>query len=47
MEYHRITQIEDPLFASMQQLMQEVFPPEEVGSSVRLICIPIFVPDHA
>ncbi|MFK4472399.1 hypothetical protein ABH897_002123 [Paenibacillus sp. RC73] len=30
MEYHRITHIEDPLFSSMHQLMQEVFPPEEV-----------------
>ncbi|MXO80484.1 GNAT family N-acetyltransferase, partial [Paenibacillus sp. OT2-17] len=30
MEYHRITHIKDPLFASMHQLMQEVFPPEEV-----------------
>ncbi|WP_134701843.1 GNAT family N-acetyltransferase [Ammoniphilus sp. YIM 78166] len=30
MEYHRITSIEDPLFKQMHQLMQEVFPPEEV-----------------
>ncbi|GIP58806.1 GNAT family N-acetyltransferase [Paenibacillus sp. FSL W8-0186] len=30
MEYHRITSIEDPLFRSMHELMQEVFPPEEV-----------------
>lgn len=30
MEYHRITNIEDPLFRSMHELMQEVFPPEEV-----------------
>ncbi|WP_139491222.1 GNAT family N-acetyltransferase [Brevibacillus dissolubilis] len=30
MEYHRITSIEDPLFLSMHNLMQEVFPAEEV-----------------
>ncbi|OUM91147.1 MAG: GNAT family acetyltransferase [Bacillus thermozeamaize] len=30
MEYRRITSIEDPLFKKMHQLMQEVFPPEEV-----------------
>ncbi|RXT15452.1 GNAT family N-acetyltransferase [Ammoniphilus sp. CFH 90114] len=30
MEYHRITSIEDPLFKKMHQLMQDVFPPEEV-----------------
>jgi hypothetical protein len=30
MEYHRITSIEDPLFRKMHQLMQTVFPPEEV-----------------
>ncbi|MEI7026973.1 GNAT family N-acetyltransferase [Paenibacillus sp. y28] len=30
MKYQRITSIQDPLFASMHQLMQEVFPPEEV-----------------
>ncbi|GIQ69492.1 GNAT family N-acetyltransferase [Xylanibacillus composti] len=30
MEYHRITSIEDPLFKKMHQLMQNVFPPEEV-----------------
>ncbi|MEW9668572.1 GNAT family N-acetyltransferase [Ammoniphilus sp. 3BR4] len=30
MEYHRITSIQDPLFKSMHQLMQEIFPPEEV-----------------
>jgi hypothetical protein len=30
MEYIRITNIEDPLFAKMHKLMQEVFPPEEV-----------------
>lgn len=30
MEYIRITSIEDPLFSKMHQLMQEVFPPEEV-----------------
>lgn len=30
MEYRRITSIEDPLFAKMHRLMQEVFPPEEV-----------------
>lgn len=30
MEYHRITSIEDPLFAKMHQLMKDVFPPEEV-----------------
>lgn len=30
MEYRRISSIEDPLFRSMHQLMQEVFPPEEV-----------------
>lgn len=30
MQYHRITSIEDPLFNSMHQLMQDVFPPEEV-----------------
>ncbi|MFC4600834.1 GNAT family N-acetyltransferase [Cohnella hongkongensis] len=30
MEYRRITSIDDPLFKQMHQLMQEVFPPEEV-----------------
>lgn len=30
MEYIRITSIEDPLFRKMHNLMQEVFPPEEV-----------------
>jgi hypothetical protein len=30
MEYRRITSIEDPLFQKMHQLMQDVFPPEEV-----------------
>lgn len=30
MDYHRITSIEDPLFKNMHQLMQDVFPPEEV-----------------
>ncbi|GAX91718.1 GNAT family acetyltransferase [Effusibacillus lacus] len=30
MEYRRITSIEDPLFKKMHQLMQDVFPPEEV-----------------
>lgn len=30
MEYNRITNIKDPLFAQMHQLMQEIFPPEEV-----------------
>ncbi|UFJ41130.1 GNAT family N-acetyltransferase [Brevibacillus humidisoli] len=30
MDYVRITSIEDPLFAKMHQLMQDVFPPEEV-----------------
>ncbi|MCF2943292.1 GNAT family N-acetyltransferase [Paenibacillus tarimensis] len=30
MDYHRITSIEDPLFRSMHELMQHVFPPEEV-----------------
>ncbi|GBF11513.1 GNAT family N-acetyltransferase [Tepidibacillus infernus] len=30
MEYRRITSIEDPLFKKMHQLMQHVFPPEEV-----------------
>lgn len=30
MEYTRITNIEDPLFKQMHQLMQDVFPPEEV-----------------
>jgi len=30
MIYHRITSIVDPLFKKMHQLMQEVFPPEEV-----------------
>lgn len=30
MEYVRITSIDDPLFARMHKLMQEVFPPEEV-----------------
>jgi hypothetical protein len=30
MEYHRITNIQDPFFIKMHQLMQEVFPPEEV-----------------
>ncbi|MGG3451237.1 hypothetical protein [Domibacillus aminovorans] len=30
MEYYRITNIKDPLFKQMHQLMQDVFPPEEV-----------------
>lgn len=30
MEYRRITNIEDPLFKEMHELMQTVFPPEEV-----------------
>jgi hypothetical protein len=30
MEYHRITNIEDPFFKQMHQLMQQVFPPKEV-----------------
>lgn len=30
MNYHRISHIDDPLFKMMHQLMQEVFPPEEV-----------------
>jgi len=30
MEYIRITSIEDPLFASMHNMMRQVFPPEEV-----------------
>ena len=30
MEYRRISTIQDPLFKQMHQLMQEVFPPEEV-----------------
>jgi hypothetical protein len=30
MDYHRITSIEDPLFKKMHQLMQNIFPPEEV-----------------
>lgn len=30
MDYIRIVHIEDPLFAKMHRLMQEVFPPEEV-----------------
>lgn len=30
MDYRRITGIEDPLFRQMHQLMQNVFPPEEV-----------------
>lgn len=30
MEYSRITSIQDPLFTQMHQLMQEIFPPEEV-----------------
>lgn len=30
MEYIRITSIEDPLFKQLHQLMQDVFPPEEV-----------------
>ena len=30
MDYHRITNIEDPFFKQMHQLMQKVFPPEEV-----------------
>jgi hypothetical protein len=29
-EYHRITNIEDPFFKQMHQLMEQVFPPEEV-----------------
>ena len=30
MEFTRITSIQDPLFAQMHKLMQEIFPPEEV-----------------
>lgn len=30
MDFHRIKNIEDPLFTQMHQLMQEIFPPEEV-----------------
>jgi hypothetical protein len=30
MDYRRITSIEDPLFRKMHQLMQDIFPPEEV-----------------
>lgn len=30
MEFKRITNIEDPLFKQMHELMQDVFPPEEV-----------------
>ncbi len=30
MEYHRIESIDDPLFRKMHELMQKVFPPEEV-----------------
>jgi hypothetical protein len=30
MEFHRITSMEDPWFRHMYQLMQKVFPPEEV-----------------
>lgn len=30
MEYIRITDINDPLFAQMHQLMKSIFPPEEV-----------------
>ncbi len=30
MKYHRITSLHDPLFRSMHELMQRVFPPEEV-----------------
>ncbi|MBU5440645.1 MULTISPECIES: GNAT family N-acetyltransferase [unclassified Paenibacillus] len=30
MEYRRITNIADPMFAKMHRMMQEVFPPEEV-----------------
>jgi hypothetical protein len=30
MEYKRITSIQDPLFKQMHELMQNVFPPEEV-----------------
>ncbi|MGP7818622.1 GNAT family N-acetyltransferase [Niallia sp. 01092] len=30
MEYKRITSIQDPLFKQMHELMQEIFPPEEV-----------------
>ncbi|MFX3622904.1 MAG: GNAT family N-acetyltransferase [Ectobacillus sp.] len=30
MEYIRITNIQDPLFKQMHQLMQDIFPPEEV-----------------
>lgn len=30
MEFRRITSIEDPLFRQMHQLMQQIFPPEEV-----------------
>ncbi|ALS27966.1 GNAT family acetyltransferase [Paenibacillus sp. 32O-W] len=30
MEYRRITSLQDPLFAQLHRLLQEVFPPEEV-----------------
>lgn len=30
MDYHRITNISDPYFRQMHELMQQVFPPEEV-----------------
>lgn len=30
MEYHRITSITDPTFKQLHELMQEIFPPEEV-----------------
>lgn len=30
MEYYRITSIKDPYFKQLHQLMQEIFPPEEV-----------------
>lgn len=30
MIYHRITSIEDPTFAELHQLLQQIFPPEEV-----------------
>ena len=30
MEYHRIKSIKDPFFKKLHQLMQEIFPPEEV-----------------
>jgi hypothetical protein len=30
MEFHRITSISDPFFKNMHELMQKVFPPEEV-----------------